>query len=80
MGIELTKVLILYSLEFYLNRYNSLIIRVLDFPAITPPLVCSYNYSTTIVFIGALRYGITSVDTLYYFDTVRAIILALVLV
>ncbi len=78
MGIESTEVSILYSSEFYLKRYGSLIVRMLDFPATTPPLACSYNCSTTIVFIGALRRGIASVDTLYCFDTVGVIVLALV--
>jgi hypothetical protein len=80
MGIESIKISILYNSEFYLKRCDSLIIRVLEFPATTPPLTCSCNYSTTTVFIGALRRGLASVDTLYCFDTVGAIILALVLI
>jgi hypothetical protein len=80
MGIELTKVSILYSSEFYLKRYSNLIVRVLDFPVITPPLMCSCNCSTIIVFISALYYGLANIDTLYCFDMVRAIVLALVLV
>ena len=78
MGIELIEISILYSSEFYLKRCGSLIVRVLEFPATTPPLACSCNYSTTIVFTGALRRGLAGVDTLYCFNTVGVIILALV--
>ena len=78
MGIELIKILILYSSEFYLKYYGSLIIRVLEFPATTPPLAYSYNYSITIVFIGTLYRGLAGVNILYYFNIVGIIILALI--
>ena len=78
MGIELIKILILYNLKFYLKYYGSLIIRVLEFPATTPPLAYSYNYSTTIVFIGALYRGLAGINTLYYFNTIGIIILVLI--
>jgi hypothetical protein len=54
--------------------------RVLEFSAITPLLVYSCNYSITIVFTSALCRNLASVDTLYYFNIVGIIILALVLI
>jgi hypothetical protein len=80
MGIELIKILILYSSEFYLKYCDSLIVRVLEFLATTPPLIYSCNYSIIIVFISALCRGLAGVDILYYFNMVEIIILALVLV
>jgi hypothetical protein len=80
MGIELIKVLILYSLEFYLKHYNNLTIYVLNFLIITPPLIYSCNCSIIIVFISALYYNLISINILYHFNTIKAIILALILV
>jgi hypothetical protein len=63
--------------NFYLKRYNNLIVQVLDLPVTTPPSAFSCNCSTTTGFISALRHGLASVDTLYCFNTVGAIFLAL---
>jgi hypothetical protein len=53
--------------------------RVLDLLAIIPLSVFSCNYST-IGFIDTLCYSLVNVDTLYYFNTVGIIFLALFLI
>jgi hypothetical protein len=54
--------------------------RVFNLPVTTPLLAFSCNYSIIIGFIDTLRRGLTSIDTLYCFNTVEVIFLALFLV